>query len=547
MEKIYYFKLFFPIILFLSIIYILVFPFFNSGLKQDGTYHIYGGHDAFWHLSLISEISRKIPPDFPGIAGQKLYNYNISSDFIIGILYKITKLPTDFLYFKFGSALYIIILLIGIYKLSLQITHKYFLSIIPVFTTVFSSSATFIFLFLDRNKSIWHGNSFMLDQTYDQMINIHSILGFCLIIWTCYYILLYFQLQKLRYGLVSTFLIGFLFSVKSYYAIPLSLGFIISLIFGRKGKFTHKMIIFIFLGIFSIIFLLPSIWIPDNIQNQQLLFKPGYILIKMIEDFNRFPDFQLLMKLQFYQNINNYPKILFIMLQLLLYYLVGNFWLRIAGLYYLYKNRIKIGNFFIFILASIALSVIIPLLIVPSSNFYNAIQFGQVSVLLLGLFFGIFLLYIKRKAVVLTLILLSSVTFFIEWPKIISEQTYVLNSMEFDAFSYIKNNTIKNSIFLVDPNLSSSSFMAVTGLGQRRTFYTGGDIAKLLGYNTKERESDNNAFFKGKFSLQETTDFIKRSKAGYILSDSKLLKLYQIPNHIIYSTNSLQIIKINQL
>ena len=58
----------------------------------------------------------------------------------------------------------------------------------------------FLIPFLDLKNTSWHGNSFMLDQIYDQLINPHMTLGFCLIVWISFMVLLYLKRQSLRYG-----------------------------------------------------------------------------------------------------------------------------------------------------------------------------------------------------------------------------------------------------------------------------------------------------------------------------------------------------------
>ena len=94
-------------------LYILIFlgslswslTIIKSGWKYSYGLGFWGanGHDAIWHLALINSLVKEFPNflvDMPVFAGEQLQNYHVGFDWVVTVIYMITKIPTPFLYFQ---------------------------------------------------------------------------------------------------------------------------------------------------------------------------------------------------------------------------------------------------------------------------------------------------------------------------------------------------------------------------------------------------------------------------------------------------------------
>ena len=64
---------------------------FLSGVKtpEGIVFQPLGYHDGVWHLALISELKRNLPPNHPNFFGARLINYHYLWDLILAVLSKI--------------------------------------------------------------------------------------------------------------------------------------------------------------------------------------------------------------------------------------------------------------------------------------------------------------------------------------------------------------------------------------------------------------------------------------------------------------------------
>ena len=74
---------------------------FKSGLRYGYGLGFWGanGHDGIWHIALSSNLSN-LNFENPVFAGEKIKNYHIGFDLILGLISKITQIPLVNLYFQ---------------------------------------------------------------------------------------------------------------------------------------------------------------------------------------------------------------------------------------------------------------------------------------------------------------------------------------------------------------------------------------------------------------------------------------------------------------
>src|SRR4030042_4900744 len=157
-------------------------------------------HDSLWHLALIKEISRGLPLENPGISGEKLTNYHYLSDVFLYIIQQGTHLSVETVYFHLAPPLVSALFILSLYLFSEALTGSFSKAIAAVIFTLFSGSAGFLIPLFKGPGANWYANSFMLDQPFDQLSNVHSLLGWSIFMFGSYFTLRYLREKKKKYG-----------------------------------------------------------------------------------------------------------------------------------------------------------------------------------------------------------------------------------------------------------------------------------------------------------------------------------------------------------
>jgi hypothetical protein len=56
--------------------------------------------DGMWHVAIINNLSKAIPPENPLLSGERLVGYNYFADVYISTIYKLTRIDILILYFR---------------------------------------------------------------------------------------------------------------------------------------------------------------------------------------------------------------------------------------------------------------------------------------------------------------------------------------------------------------------------------------------------------------------------------------------------------------
>ncbi len=513
-----------------GIIILITAPSWKSGLQKDGSFVINTGHDLLWHLSLAAETKRSLPPTFPAMNNTPLYNYHYLTDTVFGLLHQTFKIPLPLLYFKIAPLILVSLLSLGILKLSKLLTKSNFASFLALITALFSGSLAFASPWLNKNQA-WTGNAFMLSLPYAILVNLHSILGFALLFWGLYYFTLSLKNKHFKNHLLSVFLFTLLFTIKTFYALPilLSLG-VLSL---KKGLKNPK-----YLATISASFLLVLLAYKLTSQNYTqihrptLEWQPGWLLTKMVEDQNRFPLPNFFLKQLHYQETQNVLRLTQLSFYKLAIFILGNFWIKLLGLVFLLKSKWP-KELKIFLSLTIFFSLFLTLTLVPNPDHYNAMQFGRVAVILIGWLFGLYLAQKLPKKIALPLLFISLTTFYFDFFAPNKMKGLVISPLEYQALEYIQKNAPLESIFLVDSQ-KGNKIMLVSGLGQRRVYFDDYKVAQLIGADYQPRSKSQKDFFEGKMNLDQINQFLKITKADYLYLYQPLFRLdqYELPEPI---------------
>src|SRR3989304_6456396 len=115
-----------------SAIFILLAVYINSlmlvpfGRITPQGISLYGAHfvDSTWHLAVINNLDRSLPPENPIYADTPLTNYHYLADLQMSLIHRITGINTPDLYFRFFGPFYLLLLSWLIYDLGKGITGK---------------------------------------------------------------------------------------------------------------------------------------------------------------------------------------------------------------------------------------------------------------------------------------------------------------------------------------------------------------------------------------------------------------------------------------
>mgnify|MGYP000863655180 FL=1 len=382
---------------------------FRSGLVYDFGVGFWGpnGHDGIWHLALINQLAKNIPPQNPVFSGTVLNNYHWGFDLFVSLISTLTSIKPILLYFQIFPFIFAVILGLLSFKLVYQITQKFPQSLFFVLLNYFASSFGWI-ITLIKNRQIGGESMFWSMQSVSTLLN--PPFAFSLIILLSGLIL--WHRYKNGSSVLAAILIGIIFSllsgIKVYSGVLIGFGlsfyWLVNFLISKKfSKFNFFICLFTGVFSFTILCLLGVFR-----QASLLEFKPLWFIHSMIESIDKF----YWPKLASYRyNQTNSIILLLIDLFLITVFLVGNLGTRICGIFKLLitffkKKNTDIDLIFIPILTS---SFLIPLLFVQKGTAWNTIQFFYYFLFIANFYFASFLgsLWGKQKKIVLIILLLS--------------------------------------------------------------------------------------------------------------------------------------------
>lgn len=506
------------IIILAALSLLLASPLLISVIQPDGSMIVNGSGDGLWHISLVSELKKQIPPTFPGMVDIQLKNYHYFSDFIWALISKVTGISSSVVYFQIGSVIVCLALVYTTFILAKYFTKSNFWSIVSVITALFLGSASFLKpFFIKGSQSL--GNNFMLDQPYDQLINLHTGVGFILIMGGTLLTFKWLSKGILKFGIWASFVFAILFGFKTFFAIPMALAFGTTCLLQIKKTKFKSLIPAAILVVLSLVIYLS---ISDKVgvgSGSPIKYRPGWLLTKMIEDNDRFNLDGYYLKQLHYESMGSQLRLVQMEVEKLFIFILGNYWIKLLGLFYLVRNFKKFPKENIFLSLCILFSVLLTLLIVPEPDPFNAIQFGQISVLFIGLLFGLFLFQINRKVLLIPLILFFGIIFYKDFFTQKRFNEYIIPAEEVSALKFIKNNTSPTSVIMVDPIFNNKK-MKVTAIGERRTFYTGENVTFILGIDDLTRKKAQSDFFAENAEKEDLKKIVSDNKIDYIYSST---------------------------
>lgn len=357
------------------------------------------GHDGIWHIALSESIAQGSwqLPIFPPY---EVENYHIGFDLVLAILHKLTFLPISVLYFQIIPLLIAFLIGTALF-LFLSSWEKTQSEIVwALFFLYFGGSLGWIITFF-RNGEFGGESMFWSQQSISTLINPPFALSLLLLFLGLYFLKSGLDKKRKTSLIIATFLFGILIQVKAYAGVLALLGLGISgitALFQRRGSTLFK----VFSGALIVSLLL---FLPKNANSSSIfVFQPFWFLETMMGYSDRLNWQQFYSAMTNYRLGNDYLRITFFYGIAFCIFIVGNFSLRICGVFHFFKKRFHIRSIewiSIFFLVVITLGIGIPLFFVQDGTPWNTIQFFYYSLIFTGILGGIVLgkFLEKRKKV----------------------------------------------------------------------------------------------------------------------------------------------------
>jgi hypothetical protein len=508
-------------------------------------------HDSLWHLALIKELARSFPPQHPGLAGLPLKNYHFLSDLILMLTAKITTLSPETIYFHLAPPVVSALFSLSVFSLAKLLSRSNRIAITAIAFTIFGGSAAFLIPLLLGSGTPWFANSFMLDQPFDQLTNVHTVLGFSIFLFASSFLHRYLKEDKKSDALWSGLLFGLSTSVKAYAGAVA----VAALLLTSAIEYTLKKRSKIFYPALIATSILISLTIlTSSTQKPPLTFAPGWILKRMVEDSGRFYNEKLTQLDQHYQATRNIPRLIQINLEEIFLYVAGNLGTRLVAFIWIIKKLINIRRTMIielFLISAIFISLGIPLVFVQPVSVYNTIQFSPYALMLLSILLVLWASERKNKtfwfAVLFILTIPTTVqTFALRH----SQKEEDLSKTEYQALSLLTN-IPQDAVVFTLPESDHRHLMKVPGIGGRRAYFSGETFAVLTDTSYKERIREQEEFFTPETSKKKKEEILKNAKITHIYSDSKQqtknlkkLEKEKFPIHLIFENKKAAVFKV---
>ncbi len=365
-----------PSIFLLFAILILASGLFFSSFYKDNQLLLRDGYDGSWHVALIEESLRSLPPHHPSNPKIILNNYHYFYDVFLASLGFFSDLPVLNLHYQLGQMLMAGLLVLSAFCLGRRMHSTKAGLLLVFFTTFVGSFAYLIPLFLPGQ--VWSESSFWVSQTFATMTNPQLIFS----IATFYALLIlytkdFFKIKK-RHLLIILLIIPSI-GFKSYGWILMSLLYAMDLLTNFLSKKDFKYILY---GLLYLLLALPIIYLITGFRTNNFFYHPLWFIDSMLEAPDRLNHLQWKFLLDHYLLTNNYPRILILRIAEIFIFYIGNLGTRVISLLYPIWRLLKKKEWkkqqplFDFLFVLFLFSSIFPLLFLQrGGTVWNSIQF----------------------------------------------------------------------------------------------------------------------------------------------------------------------------
>lgn len=413
----------------------------KSGLLYDYGLGFWGpnGHDALWHLAIINNLNKGLPPVNPIYSGTVLQNYHYFYDLLLAQVNFVTQIPAVDLYFRFFPLLVSIAVGLTAFILAKHWLGSRSTSLWTVFFLYFGGSFGWVLTFI-KNRSFGGETTFWAQQSISTLINppfAVSVLIFLAGLFFFYKILEQ-KSYRLKWLLPPVFLWGTLIEYKAYAGILMLIGLCILTGLEVLRKNWQFLKLSVPVGLLSL-----AVFLPNNLGGSSLLvWSPFWMIDSMID----FEDRLHFMRLSYSRIVNlqnhNWIKVVGVELAGLTIFLLGNLGTRAVAFLNLSKRK---TNFNLFILTFLIFSLLFSILFIQKGANFNTIQFFYYFLLIFNFMAAVAMVRICRIRVigvifaVITILLTIPTTYGDLSQYLPARPPAMISTAELSALDFLKN------------------------------------------------------------------------------------------------------------
>lgn len=533
-----------------------VIPTFRSGLVFPFGMGFWGPntHDGVWHVALINQLIKSIPPQNPIFSSSILKNYHFFYDILVACAHILTNIPILDLVFRFFPVIFSLSLGIGSYFLVISLFKDRLAAFFSLYLIYFAGSFGWIVEFI-KERHIGGESAFWANQSVS--FNLNPPFAISLII-----IIALFQIR--RSFLISAMLTGALIVFKAYAALLMLMSLlIVGIIELFKNRSFYYLIVFVLAGLISIFLF----WSNFQIGQTLLVLSPFWFIHSMVDSPDRVGWDRLSLAREVGLSKKQWFKYFTAEIVSLLIFLIGNLGLRFFSLGILVKIRKIIADsnlLFIFIFAFF--SMLIPILFIQSGNPWNTIQFFYYFIYISALVSGIVITQILKKIPkIFAFLIIAAILIISPINSVVTASSYLsylphakvsLNEIESLNFlskqkegivlTYPYDSRLKTKMEEPWPLFIYDSTAYVSALSNKAVYLEDLSQNQILLTDYKKRQVASNDFFMGPDS--QKIAFLKKNNIRYIYipkifkvgldeSIKEISKIFENKEVVIYKLN----------
>ncbi len=370
-----------------------VIPIFKTALLFDYGIGFWGpnAHDGVWHIALINQLLKSIPPVDPIFSGPVLYNYHYFYDLLVAATAYIIKSDVLSLVFRFYPVVFSLLLGIGsvclINLLFRQSRNLTLTTLISLFLIYFAGSFGWIVEFI-KQRHLGGESAFWANQSVS--FNLNPPFAISLLITIAIILLFAMKNKSVKKAFLLIILAGTLIGFKAYAAVLVLTSL---LIFGvveliKKRQF-YYLVVFGLAGMVTATIYLINFGFKGLSQSGSLfIFAPFWFINSMIDSPDRIGWERLSIARYYSLQRREWFKFLTVELIGLGFFLIGNLGMRCFGFIKMLNLKIFQDEDRIFVWVLSFFSLVIPLIFVQSGTPWNSIQFLYYFMYIAAVFTG---------------------------------------------------------------------------------------------------------------------------------------------------------------
>lgn len=480
------------------------------------------GHDAIWHLALISQLKNNLPPADPVFAGENLSNYHYFFDLLLAKTSLLFAFSDQDLLFRFFPLLLAPLGGVLMFLVTKKLSGKFTAGLFATFFLYFGGSFGWILSFL-RDRSLGGESTFWAQQGISTLLNPPFAISLVLLLAGLYFFTDFLKAKKLDLLLLLTITLlwGSLIEFKAYAGVLVLGGLgILSLEYLLRKKDFRPLFLLLGSGLLSL-----TVFLPNNSGASSLfVFKPLWFIKSMIEMPDRLNWVRFANTLQ----SGNQFKISAVYFLGTAAFLIGNLGWRFIGLF----SLLRLGQQrFLFYLGSLAIAL--PLLFIQTGTNWNTIQFFYYGIFVFNILAGITLSFVWEKLspkiawplVGVVLLLTLPTTFDTLGQYLPSRPPTALSAPEYQALNFLKQQPAgtvltypfdqyaKDKYWEPVPLYAYASTGYVAAFSGHPSFVDDTINLDILGLDYKGRLNDQKNIFKNR---DEAKELLQKDNIKYI-------------------------------